>query len=78
MAFKLLVKEPGYIGRMFLAYMPWPGIRVHRLEDGLDWLSSYTDKPISKKNLGHPPQISDESIAAISESESDLLARGYS
>jgi len=75
---RVAVKEPGYIGRMFQAYTPWPGIKVHRLEDGLDWLRNYTDQPVTRRNMGHPPPISDESIAAISESESDLLARGYS
>lgn len=61
-------EQPGYIGRMFHAYMPWPGIRVHRLEDGLNWLSQYGAGKVEKKNLGHPPPISDESIAAINES----------
>ena len=37
-----------------------------------------TDQRVTRRNMGHPPPISDESIAAISESESDLLARGYS
>lgn len=74
-------KEPGYIGQMYDAYMPYPGIKVHTLEGRkmAGVLRTYAGREvvIEPKNKGFPPPISDESIAAINESEAALLAKFY-